>query len=144
MTTIRKFVYAALLAASALSLASGVAVAEASAHGKFTLTHDVHWGNALVPAGDYEFSYDPYAKSPILTLTKASGPRASYMLLVLSTEGSKTTDSNRLVLESVADGSYVSTMELAECGMTLYFTVPSHPAKQMAKTVTTVASSGSK
>ncbi|HXJ90555.1 MAG TPA: hypothetical protein VMS18_27345 [Candidatus Binatia bacterium] len=142
MITIRKFAYAAVLAVSALTLASNAAVAEAPAHGKFTLAHDVRWGNALVPAGDYEFSYDPYVKSPILTLTKVSGTRASYMLLVLSAEDSKATNSNRLVLETVADGNYVSTMELAECGMTLYFTVPSHPAKQMAKTATTVASSG--
>ena len=142
MITIRKFAYAAVLAVSALTLASNAAVTEAPTHDKFTLAHDVRWGNALVPAGDYEFSYDPYVKSPILTLTKVSGTRASYMLLVLSAEDSKATNSNRLVLETVADGNYVSTMELAECGMTLYFTVPSHPAKQMAKTATTVASSG--
>jgi hypothetical protein len=142
MTTIRKFVYAILLAATTLNFAPSMAAAEAPAHGKFTLTHDVRWGNARVPAGDYEFSYDPYVKSPILTLTKVNGARASYMLLVLSAEDSKAADSNRLVLETVADGSYVSTMELAECGMTLYFSVPSHPVKQMAKAGMTVASSG--
>jgi hypothetical protein len=142
MTTIRKVVYAALLGVSALSVTSIPATAEAPAHGKFTLTHDVRWGNALVPAGDYEFAYDPYVKSPILTLTKVSNPRASYMLLVLNTADSKSTDSNRLLLQTTADGSYVSAMELVECGMTLYFTAPSHPTKQMAKVATTVASSG--
>ncbi len=142
MTTIRKFVYAAVLAVSAMSLLPSLAVAEAPAHGKFTLTHEVRWGNAIVPAGDYEFSYDPYGKSPVLTLTKVSGPRSSYMLLVLSTDASKATDSNALLLDNVADGSYVSTMELAECGMTLHFTVPTHATKQIAKAVTTVASSG--
>jgi hypothetical protein len=96
----------------------------------------------MVRAGEYEFSYDPYVKSPILTLTKVDRPRASYMLLVLSAEDSKAVDSNRLVLKTVAEGSYVSTMELAECGMTLHFTVPSHPVKQMAKATPTVASSG--
>jgi hypothetical protein len=141
MTTIRKFVYAALLAVTTLNITPRLA-AEAPAHGKFTLAHDVRWGNAAVPAGDYEFSYDPYVKSPILTLTRISGPRASYMLLILSAEDSRAADSNRLVLETVADGSYVSTMELAECGMKLYFSVPSRSAKQMTKAVTTVASSG--
>jgi hypothetical protein len=142
MITIRKVLYAALLAVSALTLTSIPATAEAPARGKFTLTHDVHWGNALVPAGDYEFAYDPYAKSPILTLTRVSNPRASYMLLVLSTEDSKPTDSNRLLLQTMPDSSYVSAMELAECGMTLYFAAPSHPAKQVAKVATTVPSSG--
>lgn len=142
MTTIRDCAYAVLLAVTTLSFAPSVLAAEAPAHGKFTLTHDVRWGNALVRAGAYEFSYDPYVKSPILTLTKVDGPRASYMLLVLNAEDSKAVDSNRLVLKTVAEGSYVSTMELAECGMTLHFTVPSHPVRQMAKAVPTVASSG--
>jgi len=42
----------------------------------------------------------------------------------------------------VADGSYVSTMQLAKCGMTLHFNVPSHPLKQMAKAVPAAAPSG--
>src|SRR6516162_10673025 len=75
MTTIRKVFYIAMLALSAASFTPSLAAAEAPAHGKFTLTHNVRWGNALVAAGDYEFSYDPYAKSPILTLTRMSGSR---------------------------------------------------------------------
>ena len=142
MITVRKFVYAALLAVSASSFAPNLATAEAPAHGKFTLSHNVRWGSAMVPAGDYEFSYDPYVKSPILTLTKVSGSHASYMLLVVSADESKATGSNRLVLETSADESYVSTMELAECGMTLSFAAPSHPAKQLAKAVTAVAPAG--
>lgn len=142
MTTIRRVVYAAVLALSAVSLTPGLIAAEAPAHGKFTLSHNVRWGNALVAAGDYEFSYDPYAKSPILTLTRMGGSRASYMLLVVSAEDIKATASNRLLLETSADGSYVSTMELAECGVKLYFTAPSHPLKQMAKAATAVVSSG--
>ena len=142
MITIRKYVYGALLAVTTLNFTSSLLAAEAPAHGKFTLTHDVRWGNALVRAGAYEFSFDPYVKSPILTLTKVDGQPASYMLLVLSAEDSKAADLNRLVLKTVAEGSYVSTMELAECGMTLHFTVPSHPVKQMAKATPTLASSG--
>ena len=142
MITIRKCVYGALLAVTTLNFTPSLLAAEAPAHGKFTLTHDVRWGNAQIPAGEYEFSYDPYVTSPILTLTKVNGPRASYMLLVLSAEDSKAADSNRLLLETVADSSYVSTMELAGCGMKLYFSAPSRSAKPMAKAVTTAASSG--
>ena len=142
MTTIRKFVYAALLAVTAMSFTPSLAVAEEPVHGKFTLTHNVHWGNATVPAGDYEFSYDPYQSTPVLTLTKLSGTRAGFMLLVTNFEDSKSSDSNHLLLETIGDGSYVSTMQLAECGMTLHFDVPSHPLKQMAKAVPTVAPTG--
>jgi len=142
MTTIRKFVYTALLAVSALNIAPTVAAAEQAAHGKFTLKHDVLWGTAKVPAGDYEFSYDPLAISPVLTITKMSGTRASYMVLIPASGVSKPSDANQLLLETSVDGSYVSAMRLPLSGVTLYFSVPSHSAKQMAKTPTTVASAG--
>jgi hypothetical protein len=142
MTTVRKFVYAALLAVSAMSFTSSAVAAEEPAHGKFTLLHEVHWGNALVPAGDYEFSYDPYQASALLTLTKISGARAGFMVLVTSAEQSSSSDSNQLLLQTVADGKYVSAMQLAECGVTLHFLVPSHPLKQTAKVTPTSAPSG--
>jgi len=142
MTTIRKFVYAAVLAATAMNFAPSLAAAQEPAHGKFTLKHNVNWSNAVVPAGDYEFSYDPYQSRPLLTLSKLSGTRAGFMLLVTDSEESKPSDSNQLLLETVADGSYVSTMQLAKCGMTLHFNVPSHPLKQMAKAVPVAALSG--
>jgi len=142
MIAIRKLVYAALLAVSAMSLTSNLAAAQERAHGKFTLTHNVNWGNAVVPAGDYEFSYDPYQTSAVLTLTKLSGTRTGFMLLVTNFADSKPSDSNQLLLESIGDGSYVSAMQLADCGMTLRFNVPSHPLKQRAKAALSVAMSG--
>ena len=142
MKRIRTCVYAALLALTAMNITPSIAVAEEPARGKFTLTHDVHWGNALVHAGDYEFSYDPFASSPVLMVTKLSGVRARFMLLVINSEESKASDSNQLLLETLSDGSYVSAMQLAECGMTLRFNVPSHVLKQMAKEVSTVVPSG--
>ena len=132
----------ALLAVSAISFTSSAVAAVEPARGKFTLLHDVHWGNALVPAGDYEFSYDPYQPSAVLTLTKLSGARAGFMVLVTSAEESKSSDSNQLLLRMVAEGKYVSAMQLARCGVTLYFMVPSHPLKQMAKVTPSGASSG--
>lgn len=142
MQRIRTIVYAALLALAAMSFTPSLAAADETAHGKFTLNHNVRWGSALVPAGDYEFSYDPYEPSPVLTVTKINGPRAAFMMLVTNTEASKPSDSNQLLLQTVADGSYVSTMQLAECGITLHFMVPSHPLKQLAKAAPAFARSG--
>jgi hypothetical protein len=142
MTSIRKFAYATLLAFTALNFAPSLASAQEAAHGKFTLTHEVHFGNAKVPAGDYEFSYDPDA-TRMLTLSKMSGARAGYMLMVLSTDEAKPSDLSRLILETTPQGSYVSAIQLPEFGMTLHFNVPSHAAeKQIAKAATTAAASG--
>jgi hypothetical protein len=133
MTTIRKFVHVAILAAAAMNLAPSIAAAEEPAHGKFTLTHEVRWANAVVPAGEYSFSYDPYETTPVLTLSKLSGTRTGFMLLVPNADPSKGSDSNQIVVETTSDGSYVTALELAECGMTLHFPVPARSVKQIAK-----------
>ena len=142
MTSIRKFVYCTLLAVAALNVAPTLAVAEEPAHGKFTLAHDVLWGTAKIPAGAYEFSYDPNSLTPVLTLTKIDGARSGYMVLVAASESSKPADSNRLLLEGTGDSSYVSAMQLPESGMTLIFAAPAHGWKQAEKPVTTLASAG--
>ena len=142
MTSIRKFAYAALLAFTTLNTAPSLVSAQEAARGKFTLTHDVYWGSAKVPAGDYEFSYDPDANTRMLSLNKLSGDRTGYLLIVASTEDAKTSDLSRLILETKAGGSYVRAMQLPESGMTLHFNVPPHTAgKQIARTSTMAAAS---
>jgi hypothetical protein len=137
MTLIRKFVFAALLAVSALSLVPTMASAQQPAHGKFTLTHDVRWGSAKIPAGEYEFYFDQENASSVLVLRKLSGVPTGFLMLVPSIENSKPTDVNRLVLESAPEGSYVSEMRLPQFGMSLEFAPPSHAAKkQVAKAFT--------
>ncbi len=144
MTSIRKFVYAAFLAVAAFTLSSTLATAQEPAHGQFTLTHDVRWANVKVPAGDYEFTYEPSRISPVLRLSKLSGARAGYMLLVPTSEATATSMTiSRLVLESSIEGSYVSAMQLPEYGMTLHFNAPTHaPEKQVAKAANTAPAPG--
>jgi len=143
MTSIRKFAYAALLAVATLNLAPNLASAQEPAHGRFTLAHDVFWGNAKVPAGEYEFSFDPDRVSPVLNLSKRNGEHAGFILLVPSTEDTKPSEVSRLVVESSPEGSYVSAMELPEFGMTLHFNAPTRAAeKQVAKAGTSPAASG--
>ena len=143
MTSIGRFAYATLLAFAVLNFAPSLASAQESAHGKFTLTREVQFGNARVPAGDYEFSFDPDTTSHMLSLNKMSGAPAGYLVLVPSTDDVKPTALSRLVLEITPKGTYVSSMQLPEFGMTLNFNVPSHPAeRQIAKAATTAAGSG--
>lgn len=141
MTTIRKFAFAALLAVTSLNFAPNLASAQERAHGNFTLTHDVRWQNALVPAGEYRFTLDSDGVAGVLTLSKLSGARTGFLLMVHDTDDAKPTDRNRLVLETTPEGTYVSAMQLPEFGMTLNFTVPV-AEKQLAKvaTTTTIAS----
>jgi len=140
MKSIRSYVYAATLAVAALYLVPGLALAQERPHGKFALAHEVHWGGATLPAGDYAFWYGPDNGSHTLTISKVSGVRASYMVLVPNTDDARSSDTNRLLLVATPGGSYVSSMQLPEFGMTLHFTVPSHTEKQLARAGTTAAS----
>jgi hypothetical protein len=142
MTSIRRFAYAALLAFTALNLAPSLASAQEAARGKFTLTREVHWGSAKIPAGDYRFSFDPNAVSRTLTLSKISGARDGYMLLVPSMEDTKSSDLSRLELETTPAGTYVSALHLPESGVTLHFSVPHITERQIAKAATMAAASG--
>jgi len=143
MISIRNFAYAALLAAATLNLAPSLASAQEPARGKFTLTHDVHFGSAKVPAGDYEFSYDLNGISPVLSLSKVSGSPAGFMVLVPTTDEIRGTATSLLVLETTADGSYVSAMQLPAFNMILHFTVPNHTTeRQIARAATTATASG--
>lgn len=143
MKNIRNYVYAAILAASALNFSPTPASAQEPARGKFTLTHEVHLGGAKLPAGEYEFSFDPDSGSRMLNLSKISGNLTRYLVLVPDTEEAKPSDRSRLVLESTPDGSFVSAMQLPEFGMSLHFTVPSHTTeRQIAKAAPTVLEQG--
>ncbi len=142
MKTLRKLGYAALLAATIFNYAPTFASAEEPSRGHFKLTHDVHWENAVVPAGEYAFSYDPDSLTPVLTITKIDGPRASFMLMVPGKDENSQKDANSLVLESTPTGSYVSALKLAESGVTLHFWVPRATEKQLAKAETTASTSG--
>lgn len=140
MTSFRSLACAALLAFTALNLTPTLASAQEPVHGKFTLTHDVLWQNAKIPAGDYQFSFAPDTPSRMLRLSKINGNRAAYWLMVPAADEAKGSGSNRLTLETTPGGSYVSAMHLPEFSMTLYFSVPSHPTeRQIAKAETTAA-----
>jgi hypothetical protein len=141
MTSLRRLTFATLLAITALNFAPSLASAQEPARGKFTLPHEVHWESVKIAAGDYEFSFNPQGTFRMLTLSKLSGTRAGYMLVVPATEDRKASDRSRLILETMADGSYVSAMQLPEFGMTLRFDVPSHASeRQIAKAAPSAAS----
>ncbi|HEV2468762.1 MAG TPA: hypothetical protein VGS78_06180 [Candidatus Sulfotelmatobacter sp.] len=142
MKSIRNIAYAALLAAATFTIVPVPASAQA-AHGKFTLTHDVYWGSAKIPAGEYAFSYDPNNVAPVLMLSRISGAPGGFLVLVPSSDPTKSSDSSLLVLESTPAGSYVSAMQLPESGITLRFTVPGRAAeKQIARATPGASVSG--
>jgi len=141
MKLIRRFAYAAVLTLSALNFAPSLALAQ-EASGTFTLTHEVHWLNAKVPAGKYRFTVAGHGPAELLTLSKLTGSGAGFMLLVTDTEASQPSDLSQLLLVSGPSGSFVSTMQLPEFGMTLHFAVPPEP--EIAESVAPTTASASR
>jgi hypothetical protein len=128
--SIRNFAYASLLALSALTFTTTLASAQ-EAHGNFTLTHNVRWQNAAVPAGEYKFSIESRGPSEMLVLRKVSGESTGFMILVNDTDAAPYTSidpvaSGKLTVVSQSGARYVSSMELPALGMTLHFAVPTN------------------
>jgi|SRR5271156_496173 len=145
MKSIRKFAYAAVLILSALSFAPSLASAQDEG-GTFTLPHEVHWQNAIVPAGDYKFTLQPRGPSEMLNLRKISGAPASFMLVVNDIAAAAAQDSApaSLVINSTLGASYVSSMTLPQFEVTLHFTAPANPAKEVAEIHTLAAASSAR
>jgi len=131
MKSIRRFVYAAVLVVSAFSFGPSPVSAQ-NAAGTFDLAHEVHWQNSIVPAGKYHFTVGTSGPGLMLTLRNLSASGTSYMLLTTDNEETQAPGASQLVLVSRSAGSFVSTMQLPEFGLKLYFAVPSetHEAPQ--------------
>jgi hypothetical protein len=123
MRSVRTIVYAALML-SVLAIQPSLAAAE-DAHGNFTLPHDAHLQNEVLPAGDYSFSLKPAGPAEILLLRGLGKTSFGAIMLVTSVEASKPHDISRVVLVSKHGQSYISTIELPQFDMVLRFKVPS-------------------
>ncbi len=137
MKSIRKFAYAAVLTLSALNFAPNLASAQ-DATGTFTLTHEVHWQKAVVPAGEYRFTLGSEGPAVMLTLRKVSGNATGFMLLVTDVEASQPSGPSQLLVVSKPSGRFVSTMLLPGFGMTLHFAVPAETAEVARTAANTV------
>ncbi len=142
MKSIRKYVYAAVLTVSALNFAPSLASAQEAA-GSFTLDHEVHWQNAVVPAGKYRFTMGTQGPSELLMVRDVTGHGTGFMLLVTDTEVSHPSDVSRLTVVTRPSGSFVSSLQLPEFGMTLHFAVPAE-TREVAKAVATTTLSAAR
>jgi len=140
MKSIRKFAYAAVLTLSALNFAPSLASAQDEG-GTFRLPHEVHWQNAVVPAGDYRFSIQTMGPSEILTLTKTTGKPASFIMFARDIEAVPTSATARLEIQSKFGTSYVSAMDLPQFEVTLHFAAPANSGKEVAEMRTASAAS---
>ncbi|MGB7330703.1 MAG: hypothetical protein WBD25_04900, partial [Terriglobales bacterium] len=118
-----------VLTMSIFSIQPTLAVAE-DARGVFTLSHEVHWQNNVLRAGDYAFTLKTIGRPMFLVLRGLNGTGTDAMMLVSDIETPKSDEISRLVLVSRNGQSFVSSLELPNYEMTLHFNVPGeNPSK---------------
>jgi hypothetical protein len=129
MRSIRNLAYAVVLSCSMFSIQPTLAAAE-DARGVFTLTHEVHWQNYILRAGDYSFALSNGGRPTFLVLRGLNGTGTDAMVLINDIEAQQSQQSSKLVLVSRNGTSFVSSMDLPEYDMTLHFAVPNEKAEK--------------
>lgn len=118
----RLFVAAAITLVSAGIFAS-TASAQNAAQGSFTLTHEIRWQNATLPAGDYTFRLKSAVRGDAMTVT---GPNGS-VFEIASVIDHKGDGPSILKLERRGEAYFVSQMDLPQVGIQLSYVVPKAP-----------------
>jgi hypothetical protein len=123
MRSLRKFAYAAVLTLSIFCIQPTLAIAE-DAHGLFTLSHDVHWQNNVIRAGDYTFTLKTIGRPTFLVLRGLNGTGTDAMMLVSDIDELRSDEISHLVLVSRKGQSFVSSLDLPDYEMSIRFVVP--------------------
>ena len=95
------------------------ASAQNAIKGSFTLTHEIRWQNANLPAGDYTFRADSRHSAMIVT-----GPNGSVFELAKVVD-SKSDGPSVLKLERRGGTFYVCELDLPQLDMKASYSVPS-------------------
>jgi hypothetical protein len=106
---------------------AGQAAAQSRVQGSFTLSHEVRWQNANLPAGDYTFSLSSTAR---MTPMIVRGPKGAVFELASVISERNTNQPSVLILEERGGTSFVREMYLASIGMQLDYNVPKIPKNE--------------
>ena len=90
--------------------------------GKFTLAKAVHWGRAVLPAGEYNYSLEHQAGQ--LLFVRSTNNQTSAIVLVNSASFVKDQGHDRITLQRQGDDWFVTSMVIASLGQELSFGSP--------------------
>jgi hypothetical protein len=117
MLVIATFALAAVCASAIPAAAQGVC------KGSFTLTHEVRWQNATLPAGDYTFQMESLGAPARITVKGPNG----YQFITALVADEKAIEQSMLVIENRGNRSTVSELRLSSIGRSLRYAVPKAP-----------------
>lgn len=114
---IAAFAFAAVCASAVPASAQGVY------KGSFTLTHEVRWQNAKLPAGDYTFEIKSMS---LPAAVKVRGPNGSVFVTSVAVD-QKPSDRSMLIVENRGSNSAIRELRLAGLGKSLHYATPKAP-----------------
>ena len=91
--------------------------------GSFTLSHEVRWQNATLPAGDYTFEMQSLASPSRITLKGPNG----YQFVTAMVANETNIGQSMLIVENHSGRSTISELRLSAIGRTLRYAVPKAP-----------------
>ena len=102
----------------AIGWCTGSANAQTAFQGKFTLPYEAHWGQAVLPAGEYTLSIGGTHLSEMVTIRKADGGRTVGFVLPRSLEES-TEGSSELLIAAQGMEHVVYSFRVPQLGLIL-------------------------
>jgi hypothetical protein len=118
------------IAVIAVCAAPAPAAAQDAYKGRFTLTHDVRWSQALLPAGEYTFSLK---STSLPAQILVHGPNGFAILMTSATATKNRDASSCITIERRGGMRVVSDLYLAELGIDLRYNAPKLPDNEIAQ-----------
>ena len=119
-----------VLVVGALCLCAGLASAQSAMKGEFTLPSEIHWGRAVLPAGQYSFDF---ASTHAPDVIHVRGEGVNVMLMAQAVGDRPIPTDSALVLERQGGNSVVRSLRLAPLGISLYYAAPKGEAPRVAQ-----------
>jgi len=94
----------------------GVAQAAPLYRGKFTLPHSVRWGQAVLPAGDYQLRFEDVSKARVFVVIQDMKSHEDVAYLPAITAG-EAQGENVLLITKEGDQLVVQSLRLGELGV---------------------------
>ncbi|MCU1243585.1 MAG: hypothetical protein JWO71_4311 [Candidatus Acidoferrum typicum] len=91
--------------------------------GSFTLSHEVRWQSATLPAGDYTFEMRSLASPSQITLKGPNG----YQVITAAVANETKSDQSMLIIENRGNRSTIAELRLSSIGRSLRYSVPKAP-----------------
>jgi hypothetical protein len=124
MTSLRnRMLVIASFALAAIFASATPAAAQQAFKGSFTLTHEVRWQKATLPAGDYTFEMKSVSVPSLITLNGPNG----YQFIPALVANERDSEQSMLVIETHGSISAVTELRLSSIGRTLRYAAPKAP-----------------